>query len=224
MSDGKRVFPATRLVLLAAVAGIVAGTVAVYVSGTMSGNNSAEIVAAPGNDRTCAARTAKAEALGAAATGGVAAMAAANPPQSLDGLAFNGPDGRALTIGDKAGKTVLVNLWATWCAPCRAEMPALDSLQKEMGSDRFEVVAVNVDKGDAEKMQSFLSETGVTALAQYRDPTMGIFNDLKKRGLALGLPVTLLIDDEGCLLANMNGPAEWAGQDAKKLVATALGD
>ena len=93
------------------------------------------------------------------------------------------------------GKTVLLNLWATWCAPCRDEMPALDALQKEMGGDDFEVVAVNVDTGDDTKPRKFLAETGVAALAYYRDNTLGLFNELKQRGLALGLPVTLLIDE-----------------------------
>ena len=120
-----------------------------------------------------------------------------------------------------AGKTVLLNLWATWCAPCRAEMPALDTLQKEMGSDAFEVIAVNVDSGDNAKPDKFLEEIGVASLVRYRDPTLGIFNDLKKRGLALGLPVTLLIDDKGCLLAHMNGPAEWSSDDARRVIAAA---
>ena len=102
-------------------------------------------------------------------------------------------------------------------------MPALDALQKEMGSDKFEVVAVNVDTGDDVKPKKFLAETGVDALGYYRDNTLDLFNDLKTRGLALGLPVTLLVDDEGCLLAHMNGPAEWSGPDAKRLIEAAAG-
>lgn len=225
MSDGKRLFPATRLILLAAAAGAIAGAVAVYVSETTSGNKAPAVseVAAKGDDTACAAKADKAKALAGVAVGEVAAMLPADPPQSLKSLAFNGPDGKPMTLADRAGKTVLVNLWATWCAPCRAEMPALDTLQKDMGSDKFEVMAVNVDTGAAEKPKKFLTEIGVTALAQYRDETMGIFEDLKKRGLALGLPVTLLVDSEGCLLANMNGPAEWASADAKKLIGAALG-
>ena len=145
-------------------------------------------------------------------------MLAASPPQSLSDLAFNGPDGQPMTLRDLSGKTVLMNLWATWCAPCRAEMPALDALQKEMGGDGFEVVAVNVDTGDDTKPKAFLAETGVASLAYYRDNTLRLFNDLKKRALALGLPVTLLIDGDGCLLAHMNGPAEWHGEDARRLI------
>ena len=137
-------------------------------------------------------------------------------------LAFNGPDGKPMTLADHAGKTVLLNLWATWCAPCRAEMPALDALQKDMGSDAFQVIAVNVDTGDDAKPKKFLQEIGVEKLGFYRDSTMALFNDLKKRGLALGLPVPMLIDGQGCLVAHMNGPAEWASQDARKLVEAAL--
>src|SRR5690606_40778397 len=109
-----------------------------------------------------------------------------------------------------------------WCAPCREEMPALNQLQKERGGAGFEVVAVNVDTGDDEKPKRFLEETKVDALGYYRDSTLGLFNELKRRGLAFGLPVTLLVDEEGCLLANMNGPAEWASPDAKRLIEAAL--
>jgi thiol-disulfide isomerase/thioredoxin len=117
---------------------------------------------------------------------------------------------------------LLVNLWATWCAPCRHEMPALDELQREMGGEDFEVVAVNVETGDDAKPKAFLDEIGVDSLAFYRDNTVGLFNELKRRNLALGLPVTLLIDEEGCLLAHMNGPAEWASEDAKALIRAAM--
>ncbi|RWO40022.1 MAG: TlpA family protein disulfide reductase [Mesorhizobium sp.] len=224
MADGSRFFPAPRLILAALVAGALAGAVAVYVSESRSGNN-APAQAAVGDSRddvTCAAKSDRAKKVAASATGEVAALLPADPPQSLKSLAFNGPDGKPMTLADHAGKTVLLNLWATWCAPCRAEMPALDALQKEKGTDSFEVVAVNVDAGDDVKPKKFLSDTGVATLGYYRDSTMALFNDLKKRGLALGLPVTMLIDGEGCLIAHMNGPAEWSGPDARRLVETAL--
>jgi hypothetical protein len=81
-------------------------------------------------------------------------------------------------------------------------------------------VAINVDTGSDEKPKRFLEETQVDALGYYRDATMGVFNELKRRGLALGLPVTVLIDGDGCMLAHMNGPAEWASADAKALIAS----
>ncbi|TIL65308.1 thiol:disulfide interchange protein TlpA [Mesorhizobium sp.] len=225
MADGNRFFPAPRLILAALVAGVLAGAVAVYVSESGSGNNAPAQVAVGDSkdDVACAAKAERAKTVAAAATGQVAALLPVDPPQSLKGLAFNSPDGKPMTLADHAGKTVLLNLWATWCAPCRAEMPALDALQNEMGSDAFEVVAVNVDAGDDAKPKKFLEETGVKALGYYRDSTMALFNDLKTRGLALGLPVTMLIDSEGCLIAHMNGPAEWSSPDARRLVETALG-
>lgn len=226
MADGKRFFfPATRLILAALVAGVLAGAVAVYVSESGSGNNAPpeKVAAATGKDDTaCAAKADRAKAIAAKAVGQVAALQPADPPQSLKSLAFNGPDGKPMTIADHAGKTVLLNLWATWCAPCRAEMPALDALQKEKGGNAFEVVAVNVDTGDDTKPKKFLKEIGVQTLGFYRDPTIALFNEAKTRGLALGLPVTMLIDADGCLIAHMNGPAEWSSPDAKRLVEAAL--
>lgn len=231
MAERRKMFPAPRLVLAALVAGALAGAIAVYVKENHLGNDGGEgvtVVQAGGStsaadEAACAAKTDHARTVAAAATGEVAALLAAQPPQSLKSLAYDGPDGVRTTIAGHAGKTLLVNLWATWCAPCRAEMPALDALQEQMGGDRFEVVAVNVDKGGDDKPKSFLKEIGVGNLAFYRDASMAMFNDLKQRGLALGLPVTLLIDADGCLIGHMNGPAEWASPDARKLVETALG-
>ena len=228
MADRKKLIPVPRLLAVAALAGALAGAVAVYVSATLSGNNAppsaaGAVVNADANSRLCAAKADRAKTVAAAATGEVAAMLPADPPQSLKTLAFNAPDGNAMTLADRAGKTLLVNLWATWCAPCRAEMPALDALQKELGSEKFEVVAVNVDTGDDVKPKKFLGDTGVETLGFYRDNTMAVFEELKTRGLALGLPVTLLVDGEGCLLAHMNGPAEWSSDDARKLIGVALG-
>jgi thiol-disulfide isomerase/thioredoxin len=229
MADGRKLFPATRLVAVALVAGALAGAVAVYVRENHLGNATAPQTADAGSqdDVACAAKAGTARKVAASATGEVAALLPADPPQSLKTLAFNGPDGKPMTLADLGGKTgggktLLVNLWATWCAPCRAEMPALDALQQEKGSDRFEVVAVNVDAGDDAKPKKFLQETGVKRLAFYREPTLTLFDTVKKRGLALGLPVTMLVDGEGCLIGHMNGPAEWSSPDAKRLVDAAL--
>lgn len=225
---GRKLFPALRWVLLAAAAGVLAGLAAVYVRAGLPGNAAdppvTEAAASdPAADRRCAAKAEAAKALGAAAKGDVAAMLPADPPISLASLAFDDPSAKRITLADRAGKTVLLNLWATWCAPCRAEMPALDRLQAEKGGERFEVIAVNLDTGGPEKPQKFLEETGVHALGRYRDASLGIFEDLKRRGLVLGLPATFLIDGEGCMLAGMNGPAEWAGPDAARLVDAAAG-
>jgi hypothetical protein len=105
--------------------------------------------------------------------------------------------------------------------PCRAEMPALDGLEGALGSDRFQVVTVNVDQGDPERARAFLDEIGVSHLAFYADPSFAIVKDLKKRGLALGLPTTILVDGKGCRIGSVEGPAAWDSQDAKALIAAA---
>jgi thiol-disulfide isomerase/thioredoxin len=207
--------------------GVLAGAGAVYVKGSASGNDPAVSQSAPqevvADAGSCPATEGRVAALTPLATGDVAAMAPAEAPVSVVNLAFDSPEGRAMTLSDLSGKTLLVNLWATWCAPCREEMPALDQLQREAGGEDFEVVTINIDTGDVAKAEAFLEEIGVANLALYRDASMGVFNDLKADGLAFGLPVTLLVDEEGCLLASMNGPAAWASEDAFRLIEGAKG-
>ncbi|WP_165216429.1 thiol:disulfide interchange protein TlpA [Affinirhizobium pseudoryzae] len=204
--------PSARLILIAAVAGIIAGAVAVYVKPTPSGN------AAETAETQCQGAVQQAKTVSELAKGDIAALTGADTPRRLQALTFKGPDGDALTLSNFEGKTVLLNLWATWCVPCREEMPALNNLQAAKGSDRFEVVAINIDTGGDEKPKAFLEETGVHRLAYYRDSSMGVFNALKKEGLAFGLPVTLVINREGCLIGSMNGPAAWDGEQAKTLI------
>jgi thiol-disulfide isomerase/thioredoxin len=220
MAEGRKTSPAARVTAAVVAAVIIAGGIALYVTERGSGNNAAT-VASIGGTAQCSGDIAKAKAVGAAATGQVAAMSPADPPIELAGLAFNGPDGKPTTLGAFKGKTVLLNVWATWCAPCRAEMPELDKLQAEKGNPDFQVVAVNVDTGSDEKPKKFFSETGVKSLELYRDNTLEVFNNLKKEGLALGLPVSLIVSKDGCLLAHMNGPAAWASEDARHLIAVA---
>lgn len=220
MAKGKKSSPAARLTAAIVAVVLIAGGIALYVTERGSGNNAAT-TASIGGTAQCSGDVAKAKAVGAAATGQVAAMSPADPPMLLSGLAFNGPDGKPTTLAAFKGKTVLLNVWATWCAPCRAEMPELDKLQAEKGNPDFQVVAVNVDTGSDEKPRKFFSETGVKSLKLYRDDTLEVFNNLKKQGLALGLPVSLIIGKDGCLLAHMNGPAAWASEDARHLIAVA---
>lgn len=221
MSVKKKIgLPATKLIAIAGLAGLLAGAAAIYVKESMSGNGAGIVASA--DTAACRTAAAKAEALTPFSKGQVAAMRTVDEHRPLPDLIFDGPDGKKKTIADFAGKTLLVNLWATWCVPCREEMPALNALEKDLGSDRFEVVAINIDTGDDEKPKNFLTETGVNELAYYRDASMGVFNTLKKEGLAFGLPVTLLMDDKGCLISAMNGPAAWDSEDAKALINAAL--
>ena len=132
-------------------------------------------------------------------------------------LAFNDDNGARKTLADWRGKTVLFNLWATWCVPCRKEMPALDALQAKLGGPDFAVVAVNIDTRDLQKPKAWLKEVGIARLGYFADPSAKVFQDLKEAGKAFGMPTTLLIDGNGCEIATLAGPAEWASEDALKL-------
>jgi thiol-disulfide isomerase/thioredoxin len=215
-------FPALKWVAIAAIAGMFAGTVAVYMKETGSGNGAVQEMASA--DSRCGAARASVTALTPFLKGQVAAMSPADNPRPLSDLTFQDGTGKTVDMTAFKDKTILLNLWATWCVPCREEMPALDALQKSAGNDAFEVVAVNIDTGTDDKPRAFLNEIGVESLGHYRDSSMGVFNALKKEGLAFGLPVTLLLDKNGCLLGSMNGPAAWNSPDAQQLVkaATAL--
>jgi thiol-disulfide isomerase/thioredoxin len=106
--------------------------------------------------------------------------------------------------------------------PCRKEMPALDALQAKLGGDTFQVVAVNIDTRNLEKPRAWLKEAGIERLGYFADPSAKVFQDLKAAGKAFGMPTTLLIDPAGCEIATLAGPAEWASEDAVKLVEAAL--
>ncbi len=101
-------------------------------------------------------------------------------------------------------------------------MPELDKLQAELGSHKFEVVAVNIDTSRPERPKKFFEDARVKALTLYADPKANIFYELKQAGKALGLPLTLLIDPAGCQIGLMNGPANWHSAEARALIAKAI--
>ena len=144
--------------------------------------------------------------------------------QLASGSAFTGPDDKPITLAAFSGKTILVNIWATWCVPCRKEMPALDRLEATAGGKDFEVVAVNIDIDGRDRARQFLEEIGVSHLAFYSDPTTAVFSNLKKRGLVFGLPTTIIADKVGCRLGVVAGPAEWDSPDAAALIEAAKAD
>ncbi len=146
----------------------------------------------------------------------------ATTPLLLPDLAFEDADGKPKKLSDWRGRTVLVNLWATWCVPCRREMPALDSLQTRLGGPDFEVVAVNIDTRDPEKPKNFLKDANLTRLNYFSDQKAKVFQDLKAIGRALGMPTSVLVDGKGCEIATIAGPAEWASDDAVKLITAAM--
>ena len=172
-----------RLISVAAAAVILAVLAGVYGIARLRSNPAAD---------ACAGAVATAGRLAPLAHGEVAALAVAQAPFLVPDLAFKDADGRERTLKDWRGRTVLLNLWATWCVPCRKEMPALDALERELGGPKFEVVAVNIDTRYPDKPRSLL------------------------------MPTTLIVDGRGCELGAMAGPAEWAGADGVKLVSAAI--
>src|SRR5436190_4461593 len=175
-----------------------------------------------GGDTGCAGAVELARRIGPLAHGEVAALTMATSPLRLPDLAFDDAEGKPRKLSEWRGKTVLVNLWATWCVPCRKEMPALDNLQTKLGGKDFEVVAINIDTRDPEKPKNFLKEANLTRLGYYTDTKAKVFQDLKNIGKALGMPTSVLVDGQGCEIANLAGPAEWASDDAVKLIKAAM--
>lgn len=208
---------ATRRIPLAigaVLVGAAIGFVAVYGIGGLKRGST--------GDSACTGAVDLARKLAPLAHGEVAALTMATAPLRLPDLTFEDADGQPKKLSDFRGKTVLLNLWATWCVPCRKEMPALDSLQTKLGGKDFEVVAVNIDTRDPEKPKNFLKEANLTNLGYFSDQKAKIFQDLKTIGRALGMPTSVLIDGQGCEIATIAGPAEWASDDAIKLISAAV--
>jgi thiol-disulfide isomerase/thioredoxin len=176
----------------------------------------------PAGDPTCNGAVELAKRLSPLAQGEVAALTMATKPLQVPDLAFEGADGKPRKLSDWRGKTVLVNLWATWCVPCRKEMPALDALQARLGGKDFEVVAINIDTRDFDKPKNFLKDANLTRLSYFADAKAKVFQDLKSIGKALGMPTSMLVDGKGCEIATIAGPAEWASDDAVKLITAAV--
>jgi thiol-disulfide isomerase/thioredoxin len=201
------------MVVAGGIAGAAGGLAAVYGIGAFMRN---------AGDAACRPAVELAHRLEPLARGEVAAFVVAEIPLRLPDLAFRDPSGNERHLADWRGRTVLVNLWATWCVPCRKEMPALDALQEKLGSDRFEVVSVNIDTRDPDKPKIWIKDAGISRLAYYADPSAKVFQELKSVGRAIGMPTTLLVDAAGCEIASLAGPAEWASDDAIRLVQATL--
>jgi thiol-disulfide isomerase/thioredoxin len=204
------------MVLAGGVAGLAVGLAGVYGIATLTRN--------AGGDVACRPAVELAKKVAPFARGEVAAVNVATSPLKLPDLAFQDAADKPLTLEHWHGRMVLLNLWATWCVPCRKEMPALDALESRLGGPGFEVVAVNIDTRDPDKPKAWLKELGINKLAYYADPAAKTFQDLKAVGRAFGMPTTLLVDPDGCEIGTIAGPAEWASDDAIKLIeATVAG-
>jgi thiol-disulfide isomerase/thioredoxin len=209
--------PAMRripIVVAAIVIGGVLGYVGTFGLGSLKGG--------AGGDPACRAAVDTAKRIGPLAHGEVAAVTMATAPLKLPDLAFNDADGQPKKLSDWRGKTVLVNLWATWCVPCRKEMPALEGLQTKLGGPDFQVVAINIDTRDPEKPKDFLKAANLTRLGYFYDQNAKVFQELKAIGRALGMPTSVLVDAQGCEIGTIAGPAQWDSDDAVKLIQAAV--
>jgi thiol-disulfide isomerase/thioredoxin len=203
------------MVLAGGLAGVVVGLAGVYGITALTRN--------AGGDKACRPAVETAQRVAPFAHGEVAAVNVAKSPLRIPDLSFEDGTGKHLTLADWRGRTVLLNLWATWCVPCRKEMPTLDALEQKLGGPNFQVVAVNIDTRDPDKPKAFLKDIGVQKLDYYADASAKSFQDLKSIGRAFGMPTTVLVDPHGCEIGTIAGPAEWASDDAVKLIKAALG-
>jgi thiol-disulfide isomerase/thioredoxin len=126
-------------------------------------------------------------------------------PRDVAEISFEHGEGTSLTLADFEGKLILLNIWATWCGPCREEMPTLDALQAGLGGKDFEVVALSIDRKGSEVVNDFYQEIGIEHLAAYVDPTGMASANLG----AVGIPTTLLLDRQGREIGRLVGEAEW---------------
>ena len=171
---------------------------------------------------TPAAATAQTEASGgfskALAKGPMAGVLVHPERKEIAPFSFTNAKGETVDLSKWKGRVVLLNLWATWCAPCRKEMPDLAKLQASMGGPEFEVLALSVDRKGLEASQAFLKEIGVSNLAAYIEPEAKSLAALQ----ALGLPATVLIDRQGKEAARLLGPADWSSAETQAMVKALL--
>ncbi|MCV3272166.1 TlpA family protein disulfide reductase [Roseobacter sinensis] len=141
-------------------------------------------------------------------------------PEATSTAAFELADGAGQqTLEAYHGKYILLNFWATWCAPCRKEMPQLSELQAEFGGDSFEVVTLATGRNSPEGIKKFFAEIGVDNLPRHQDPKQALASQM---GI-FGLPITVLIDPEGREIARLRGDANWSSDSAKAVIAAVIG-
>lgn len=138
-------------------------------------------------------------------------------PRELPPISFQNEVGKTVSLADFRGRVVLLNIWATWCPPCREEMPSLDRLNAKRGGPVFEVVALSIDR-DTALVKPFYQEFGVQTLRGYFDPSSKVSSTLR----APGVPTTLLIDQEGREIGRTLGPAAWDSRQVEALIDAAL--
>ncbi len=217
---GRQIIPLARRVAVA-LAAAAAGFGAVYAMAGAPDNGAGRSGSALTHGTRVAEGPAAAETGGSReglAAGEMAKFVFKKAPEALPDTVFHDGAGKERTIKDWRGRVVLLNVWATWCIPCRKEMPSLEKLQEELGSGKFEVVAISADRGGIEASKKFLDQIKVTKLGLYADQSTKLISALK----VPGLPATLLIDAEGREVGRLLGPAEWHSEDAKKLIKSLI--
>jgi len=153
-------------------------------------------------------------------TGDMRKLVIHDAPRPVDAAPFIAEDGTEMTLDAFRGQVVVLNFWATWCPPCRKEMPMLDALNRDMGGDDFRVVTIATGRNSPAGMQRFFAEAQIETLPLHNDPGMAM-----ARGMAvLGLPVTVVLDRNGRELARMQGEATWDGDSARAVLAAIIED
>jgi thiol-disulfide isomerase/thioredoxin len=152
------------------------------------------------------------------ATGDMRKLTFAESPQPVPDRSFELADGGTATLADWRGKWVLLNFWATWCAPCRKEMPTLAALQAEFDGDRFTVLTLATGRNSPVAVKKFFDEIGIDNLPRHLDPKMALARDMA----VLGLPVTVIIDPEGREFARLIGDADWHSDSARAIFGALL--
>lgn len=171
----------------------------------------------------CAPPPGAVAAVDAAATGQLAALNGTGTGRSYADMKFLDPAGKPTSIAAFAGKKLLVNFWASWCIPCRAEMPALNDIAGKYNSEGFMVLPVNTGETQEGKAAAFLAEGNWPNLPLYVDPDFTVIDRLKTTAVSVGLPATVLLDETGCEIAVLQGPAEWNTPDGHRVIEALLG-
>jgi thiol-disulfide isomerase/thioredoxin len=202
----------TPIRLILAILGVAVVAIAIALFGSNAGLfGSAQAL-------PCAPQPAAAQKVDAAATGMLAALNGTGTGRSYADLPFVDTDGRAHTIADFSGKALLVNFWASWCIPCRAEMPALDKLAASQNDAGFMVLPIDTGEADPQKGKAFFANGGWKNLTLNVDPNFSVLERLKTSAVSLGLPTTLLLDKKGCEIGVLQGPAAWDSADGTRVI------
>ncbi len=170
------------------------------------------------NQAHAASKTIELTQIRSKARGKLAAFLVYKTPKPLPAFTYVDEQGRDHTLDELRGKVVLLNLWATWCGPCRHEMPWLDSLKEKYKDQPFEMLTISIDRGGLKKPRRFFNKIKVRHLTLYGAKTARLAPKLR----AFGMPTTLLIGPDGKELGRIAGPAEWASDDAHAFIEAAI--